>query len=64
MEEGIKAMIFATVDDLVSDFLFYDRKEDEELPLGAIQEALLSGEIQEREIVECFARKLREALGS
>lgn len=58
----IKAMILGTVDDLVVDFLFYDRKEDKEVPVGAIQEAILRGVMSESDIVKRFAEQLREAL--
>lgn len=46
--------IIATVQDLASAFLYYDRKEDRELPVGEIEEAIKAGEITEGEIVETF----------
>jgi hypothetical protein len=30
-------LILGTIDDLVGDFLYYDRKGDEDLPRGAIE---------------------------
>ena len=56
--------ILSTVTDLVSDFLYYDRKDDEELPRGSIREAVDAGEITEAEIVAHFAKTLSEKIGS
>ena len=56
--------ILSTVTDLVSDFLYYDRKDDEELPRGSIREAVEAGEITEAEIVAHFAKTLSEKIGS
>jgi len=56
--EEIKQLILGTVDDLVSNFLYYDRKEDEELPRGAIQEAVESGIITAERIVQQFSNSL------
>ena len=55
--------IEAAVKDLVADFLYYDRKEDEDLPRGAIQEAIDAGEISEAEIAALFASELHANLG-
>jgi hypothetical protein len=41
--------------DMVQDFMYYKRKGDEELPLGAIQQAVKEGFITKEEIVERFA---------
>jgi len=49
-----------TVKDLVADLLYYDRKEDEDLPRGAIEEAVSAGEITKAEIVELFSQQLGE----
>ena len=57
-----RELILDTVDDLVSELLFYGRKEDEDLPSGAIEEAIEAGEISEAEIADHFALKLREGL--
>lgn len=58
-----KETIMGYVDSLVVDFLFYDRKEDEDLPMGAIEEALRHGEITVEEITEKFEGVLRKQLG-
>lgn len=52
--ENRRTLILGTVDDLVSNFLYYDRKEDEELPRGSIQHAVSIGEVTAKEIVEAF----------
>lgn len=58
----VRETILNTVNDLVSDFLYYDRKEDEDLPRDAIQDAIKAGEITEAEIVAAFADALRKGL--
>lgn len=59
-----KQVILLTVDDLVANFLYYDRKEDEELPLDAIEEAIIGGEITYVEIVERFVDALGKGIVS
>jgi hypothetical protein len=54
--------IEAKVADLVSDFLYYDRKEDENLPRGAIEEAIEMGEVSSDEIVGWFSYALKQGL--
>ena len=51
-----------TVQDLVSGFLYYDRKEDEELPRGVIESAIKDGIVTEESIVDLFASELRARL--
>lgn len=46
--------ILSTASDLMSNFLYYDRKEDEDLPRGAIEEAVADGEITTDEIMAIF----------
>ena len=54
--------ILNNVDDLVSDFLYYDRKEDEDLPRGAIEAAIANKEISVDEIAAFFKAKLISGL--
>ena len=35
-------------------FMYYDRKEDEDLPVGEIEAAVRAGEITEGEILKAF----------
>jgi hypothetical protein len=58
----MKQTIINTIDDCVSSFLYYDRKEDEDLPRGAIEEAIKSGDITYGEIIDRFKQKLYEGL--
>jgi hypothetical protein len=62
MDESLKQLILGTVEDMVADFLYYDRKEDEDLPRGAIEEAVAQGQITIDEIVNQFRQSLEEAL--
>jgi hypothetical protein len=62
MSETRREHILNELCDTVSRLLYYDRKEDEDLPRGAIEAAVSSGEITTEEMVECFARHLREGM--
>jgi hypothetical protein len=57
-----RQVILDTVRNLVSDFLHYDRKEDEDLARGEIGKAIAAGEVSEAEIVATFAEWLRKGL--
>lgn len=54
--------IIAYVKDSVADLMYYDRKEDEDLPMGAIEQAVKDGAITAGEIVAAFADSLTEYL--
>ena len=54
--------ILNIVDDLVSNFLYYDRKEDEDLPRGGIEDAVRAGEISVYQIIDAFTDALHKAL--
>ena len=58
----IKETILNAVESLVSDFLYYGRKEDEELPQGSIEKAIDEGLITLEEILIHFKEKLIEGL--
>ena len=51
-----------TIKDMVSDLLYYDRKEDEDLPVGAIEKMITDGELTQAEIVERFQEELDKAI--
>jgi len=55
-------LIKDTISDLVADFLYYDRKEDEYLRVGDIDKAIELGELNVEEIVDVFKRKLIQGL--
>ncbi len=50
--------ILAVASDTMSRFLYYDRKESEDLPRGSIQEAIRSGELTIDDIVWVFRDEL------
>lgn len=60
--EDVKARIIGCVKDLVSAFLYYDRKEDEDLPIGAIEKAISDGDISVDEITAQFRKVLESNL--
>lgn len=62
MSDTRREIILATVGDLVASFLWEDRKEDADLPRGAIEAAIEAGEITWSEIVARFATELMEEL--
>jgi hypothetical protein len=63
-DDGRKELILVTVDDLVGDLLFYDRKEDEDLPRGVIEEAIREGVVTIAEMVARFEAALRDGLST
>jgi len=60
--KSLKENIEATTEDLIAGFLYYDRKEDELLPRGAIEEAVANKVISIEEIVAIFEHGLRSNL--
>jgi len=54
--------INSAIEDLVSDFLYYDRKEDEELKVGDIEKAIEKGEITIEQIVDKFKNRIIEVI--
>lgn len=57
-----KQIILDTISDGVGRLMYYDRKEDDELPRGAIEEAVAKGEITLKEMVAEFTNELRNNL--
>jgi hypothetical protein len=55
-------LIMQTVEDLASAFLYYDRKEDDRLPVFSIQDAVSAGEVTVDEIVDRLRAKLDQAV--
>lgn len=55
-------MILETVQDLVLDFVYYDRKGDEDLGVGEIEDAVAKGQITVDQIVGSFRRHLETQL--
>ncbi len=61
-QQSRRDMILASASDRALDLVVYDRKGDEDLPLGAIEAAIAAGEITAAEIVAAFAEQLRANL--
>lgn len=61
-ERNRRQNIIANVVDCVTKLFWDDRKEDEDLPRGSIEEAVKNGEISADEMVELFAARLKESL--
>lgn len=55
----MKQEILDTISDLVKDFLYYDRKEDEDLSVEDLEKAFNEGEITTDECVEHFGKLLK-----
>jgi hypothetical protein len=60
MAENKRQTILNTVQDLVSDFVYYDRKEDEDLSTDQMNEAIETGVITVDEIVAEFRKHLEK----
>ena len=56
----MKQTILNTISDLCSDFLYYDRKEDEELSVEQLNNAVADGEITIDEMVAEFKKHLED----
>jgi Mg2+/Co2+ transporter CorB len=56
----MKELILGLIEDLVSDFTYYNRKECEQLSADDLENAILSGEVTIKEIADEFEKQLRE----
>ena len=54
--------ILSRIEDLISGFLYYDRKEDEEVGLGVIEAMVQRGEITIDEMVGQFRQSLEKRI--
>jgi dTDP-4-amino-4,6-dideoxygalactose transaminase len=59
----MKKLILNTIKDLCSNFLYYDRKEDEELSIEDLNNAVKSGVITVDEMVDEFRKNLEATYG-
>lgn len=59
IEKTRRQYILDTPDDLMGSFLYYDRKNDDELPRGEIEDAIKAGEITVEELLAIFEKALR-----
>lgn len=56
----MKQIILDTISDLCSNFLYYDRKEDEDLSMDQLNDAVNTGVITIDEMVAQFRKKLED----
>lgn len=61
--EQLLKIIEDTVSDAITDFLYYDRKEDYQLGRGAIEQAIQDGVLTREDLIEMFRKHLIEGLG-
>ena len=61
-ERTRRELILGTIKDLVSDFMYYERREDEQLPRGAIEEAIGAGEVSPEEMAQAFLIAVKEKI--
>lgn len=60
-ENDLKQMILGQIEDSVSDLLYYNRQEDEDLPVGEIENAIHRlGIITVEEMVNAFETALKK----
>ena len=57
-----KELIYGAIKDAVTDLLYYDRKEDEDLPVGAIEAEIRIGGVTVEELARVFEDALRRDL--
>lgn len=62
VNEERKELILGITADLVSELLYYGRKEDEDLPVGQIEEAIEAQELSIDDIVWQFKNELYSVL--
>lgn len=58
----MKEKIYNEIEYIVANFLYYDRKEDEDLPIGVIEDLISKGEITIDELVFKFKEHLESSL--
>jgi hypothetical protein len=59
----MKQVILDTFDSTIDNFLYYDRKEDEDLGIEELKSSLRSGEVPIEELKQILERKLSLYLG-
>jgi hypothetical protein len=61
-QQRIRQRTRAAVQDLIADLLYYGRKEDEDLKLGEIEEAIRLGTFSADDVVAWFRSELAARL--
>ena len=62
VDASLRKLVMNTVEDLVTDFVSYDRKEDEELSRDYLLDMIRRGVVSREDIVAHFDLSLCEAL--
>lgn len=62
MKSNVKDLIYEAIQKSINNFMHFDRKEDEDLELGAIEEAIENEEVSKDEIIKEFNRVLEDEL--
>jgi hypothetical protein len=57
-----KAQFKLVAKDLMSNFLYYNRKEDDEFPVGSVERAIISRKISIDEILGVFKKEIEESV--
>jgi hypothetical protein len=60
-DDELRCRIMDVASDLMSNFLYYDRKEDENLPVGTIEKALYDGTVLIEDIIDEWRNELQKA---
>lgn len=60
MEERIRTIFRSSIEDLLMDILYYNRKHDRHLPPGIIEDYIRSGVVSVDEIVAEFRKQLEK----
>lgn len=60
----MKQLILDTISDLCADFLYYDRRQDEELTAKDIYESVKTGKITIDEMVDAFRQHLEDTINN
>lgn len=63
MNTDMNSLVESIVRDSVTDLLYYDRKECEDVPLGEIERLIKLGDISVDRLVEVFKQELNSACG-
>ena len=60
--DDLRELILGNIDDLIADYLYYDRKEDEDLPRGVIEKAVEDKIVTIEDMVARFESTLKERI--
>ena len=58
----MKQAILDAIDKSITDFFYYDRKENDDIGLTGIQDAINSGQITKQEIIDEFTKLINKEL--